>query len=398
MLQCPVFQAVGGHVFGGPVYPGGIGVLLTAVTHSSKESRKLLDLCADCRKCEAFCPVGIPTSEILLKLKNAEGPSWKEKLLSGAFRWRILADTGIKAFSVLQKIWTKGRHIKKLPFSWAKGKRFPAPNPKKRMSESAERKGEKIYLFQGCLVKFFFPDIRESVVNVLTHFGFDVVCPDGQVCCGAPSHHLGDIKSVRKLAKANLQSFEKENPDYILTVCPTGNSILKKLYPELDEKAGAWSEKIFDFTEFMVKNGFLPEGEKGRARGDVFYHHPCHSVNDLKLVNEPVTLLESLGFQPKIENEPLACCGFCGVFSLKNPEIAAKLWEDKKLKIRDSGQTLIATDCPGCVFQLKAGLAGAEKKYTVVHAAELCANEIRRHNQGGAKKMHASSVNGTSGE
>jgi iron-sulfur cluster protein len=41
MLQCPVFQAVGGHVYGGQVYPGGIGILLTAATRSPKEIDKL---------------------------------------------------------------------------------------------------------------------------------------------------------------------------------------------------------------------------------------------------------------------------------------------------------------------------------------------------------------------
>jgi iron-sulfur cluster protein len=49
MLICPVFKAMGGHVFGGPVYPGGIGVLLTAITRSFEESSSLLDFCADCK-------------------------------------------------------------------------------------------------------------------------------------------------------------------------------------------------------------------------------------------------------------------------------------------------------------------------------------------------------------
>jgi iron-sulfur cluster protein len=378
MLQCPVFQAVGGHVFGGAVYPGGIGVLLTAITRSPEEASRLLDLCADCKKCEDFCPVGIPTSEILLKLKNAKGPSIGERALSGVFRKRALADSGTKILAFLQKLWLKEGHLRKLPFAWAKGKNFPALNPKKS-APAQEHGGEKIYLFQGCLVKFFFPEIRESVIKSLSPFGFDVVSPADQACCGAPSYHLGREKDVRKLLASNLESFEKEKPDYILTVCPTGNSILKKLYPQLDDQAGPWAEKVYDFTEFMVKNGYLPKDEKPGEKGEVFYHYPCHYLNDLKLKDEPGQLLEKLGFKPKLEEEPYTCCGFCGVFSLKNPEISAKFWEDKREKILASGASLVATDCPGCVFQLKANLKKEGKKFRVVHTAQLCAEAAEKN-------------------
>ena len=376
MLECPVFQAVGGHVYGGPVYPGGIGALLTAVTRSEKEARPLLDLCADCRKCEAFCPVGIPTSELLLKLKNRKGPNPGEWALSKIFRWKSLADRGARALVFLQKIWMKDGHLRKLPLAWARGKYFPALNPQKNVSILRDAVGEKVYLFQGCLAKYFFPEIRESVLDVLARCGLDPVCPADQVCCGAPSRHLGDMKDVQKLMEANLRSFAKENPDVILTVCPTGNAILKKLYPEIDTAAASWADKTYDFTEFMVKRGFLPAAGAKKSRGEILYHYPCHYLNDLKLKDEPLKLLGNFGYAPKVENEPYSCCGFCGVFQVKNPEIAAKLWEKKRGIIESGGPTVIATDCPGCVFQLKAGLADAKKKYTVVHTAELCAKSL----------------------
>jgi iron-sulfur cluster protein len=378
MLQCPVFQAVGGHVYGGPVYPGGIGVLLTAVTRSSKDAEKLLDLCADCRKCESFCPVGIPTSEILLKLKARKGPTPVERVLSGAFRFRRLAAAAAKALTVLQRLWMKEEHLRKIPLAWAKGKLIPALNPRGSSSgeeeAGAERK-EKILLFQGCLVKFFFPEVRESVLKVLRGRGFEVRCPEDQSCCGAPSHHLGHSRDVKRLLKANLKVFARENPDIILTVCPTGHSILKKLYPKIDPRTADWAERVSDFSEFMVRRGFLPEG-RPRDKGGVYYHYPCHYVNEMKLKDEPPRLLRSLGYDPRPDREPYACCGFCGVFSVKNPEVGARFLENKKARIEASGETLIATDCPGCVFQLKAGLAGGETKFEVVHTAELVARAL----------------------
>jgi iron-sulfur cluster protein len=382
MLQCPVFQAVGGHVYGGPVYPGGIGVLLTAVTRSSREAERLLDLCADCKKCESFCPVGIRTSEILLKLKNAKGPTLFEKALSQVFARTRLTERGARAAAVLQRVWKKGDHLRKIPLAWAKGRYVPALRPKRSAPAGpagAESRAERIYLFQGCLVKFFFPEIRESVLATLGRFGFDVACPADQACCGAPSYHLGDAKDVRKLMASNIRSFERARPDVILTVCPTGYSLLKKLYPELDPSTAKWAEKVHDFTDFMVKRGFLAtraRGERQTGKGEAFYHYPCHLAAEPALKDAPIELLRELGFSPRTEAEPAACCGFCGVFQVKNPDIAAKLLRDKKDRIEKSGQTLIVTDCPGCVFQLRAALAELDKKYTVVHSAELCAREL----------------------
>jgi iron-sulfur cluster protein len=377
MLVCPIFQSLGGHVYGGPVYPGGIGVLLTSVTHSLKGASSLLDFCADCKKCEEFCPVGIPTGDIMLKLKSERGPKLWERTLSTFFRRKHLAERAAKILSLLQQLWKRDGYLKRLPFAWAKGKSLPAINLKKSEPHE-EKKGAKVYLFQGCLVKFFFPEIRESVRAILSHFGFHVVSPSEQACCGAPSLHLGHKKDVHNLALKNLKSFEKENPDYILTVCPTGNSLLKKLYPELEPNSSRWREKIFDFTEFMAKKGLFPETKKALKKEEVFYHYPCHYLNALKLKDEPKIILQALALNPTEEQEPFTCCGFCGVFSLKNPEISASMWEKKKKKILKSEVSLVATDCPGCLFQLRANLGKESHSFKIFHTAELYAKIIEQ--------------------
>ena len=377
MLVCPIFQSLGGHIYGGPVYPGGIGTLLTSITHSLKESSSLLDFCADCKKCEEFCPVGIPTGDLILKLKSEMGPKLWERAVSSLFRKKYLAERAAEILSILQKPWQKNGYLRNFPFAWAKGKSFPAIKTKKRRPLE-EKKGEKVYFFQGCLVKFFFPEIRESVLTILSHLGFHVVLPSDQACCGAPSLHLGHKKDVKNLAIKNLKSFEKENPDYILTVCPTGNSILKKLYPELEENSSRWKDKIFDFSEFMVKKGLFPERKKTLKKEEVFYHYPCHYLNALRLRDEPKKILEALAFNPVEEEEPFTCCGFCGVFSLKNPEISASMWEKKKNKILKSQASLIATDCPGCLFQLRANLRNESHPFKIFHTAELYAKVMEQ--------------------
>lgn len=376
MLICPVFQAIGGHVYGGPVYPGGIGVLLTAITQSFNESSSLLDFCADCKKCEEFCPVGIPTGDLIQKIKSQRIPKPWEKTLSLFFREKSFSERIAKILSVFQKPFQKNGYLIHVPLSWGKGKSFPVIKPPQHMGEK-EKNGKKVYLFQGCLVKFFFPEIRESVVSSLSRSGFQVVTPPDQACCGAPSLHLGNEKDVRKLVLNNLKSFEKENPDTILTVCPTGNSLLKKLYPEIEPKSSRWTDKIFDYTEFMIKKGLLAEIKKTKKE-DVYYHYPCHYLNALKLKDEPKKMLNALAFNLKEEEEPYTCCGFCGIFSIKNPDISLHMWQKKKEKIFKSGSELIATDCPGCLLQLRANLKSEKRSFKIFHTAELYERVIQK--------------------
>jgi len=51
----------------------------------------------------------------------------------------------------------------------------------------------------------------------------------------------------------------------------------------------------------------------------------------------------------------------------------------KREKILASGASLVATDCPGCVFQLKANLKKEGKKFRVVHTAQLCAEAAEKN-------------------
>ncbi len=381
MLVCPVFQAVGGHVFGGPVYPGGIGTLLTAVTHSLDDSFDLLDFCSDCKKCEDFCPVGIPTGELLLKLKAAKKHGLLEKSLFLFLQHQAWVKNTAGIARILQKAWQRDGHIKGLPFPWAKGKMFPGLKKAKATLPLNKTGGPKVYLFQGCLVRHFFPEILESAARALVHFGFQVVSPSDQVCCGAPSLHLGDRQAVQVLAAQNLESFGRENPDHILTVCPTGNSLLRHHYPRIDERAAFWSERVHDFTRFMVSRGYFPRTSRGDKKTGLYYHYSCHYLHELKALDEPFKLMEALGYALSPQENPQACCGFCGVFSMKNPELSAHLWGIKKKKIMESQASLVATDCPGCLFQLRAGLKKEELPIQSFHSAEILAESLMNRSE-----------------
>lgn len=387
MLVCPVFQLVGGHVFGGPVYPGGIGLLFTEVLDSAVLSEKLLGFCADCKRCETFCPVSIPAGELLLLLKEKKGSALWEKILSRIFTNNIIFHKGVRLLSPLQNLWKDGDFLKNIPSPWTKDKRLPVLKAKKDALFAGQNEEFSIYLFQGCLSKYFFPEIREAVCATLGFFGYRTAAPPGQTCCGAPSWHLGRLEDVRESLKKNRKSIEDANPEFILTICPTGNAMLKETYPQLDPEFASWAEKIYDFSEFLSLKGMAAaEPEEGKKE-EVFYHYPCHLLKNNRLKENPKKVLEAAGYHVVDEEEPTSCCGFCGVFSLKNPDLSARLLEKKKERISAIRTHILATDCPGCLFQLKGGLKLHKIPYEVYHTAELVAKTLQ--NAGKASRQPA---------
>ncbi len=377
MLVCPVFQAVGGHVFGGPVYPGGIGLLLTFMTRSAEEIAPLLSLCADCKKCETFCPVGIHTGELIARLKTELGPSPLEKIISFFMQSRKAQNLAIPLAQAGQRLSPEKIGLLSIAFGWLKGKSLPPLRfrPPKKQSQTGEqargKKRPRVYLFEGCLTRWFFPEIRDRVMEWLNEAGYQPVCPDNQACCGAPSYHLGDKQGVARLASQNLASFCQENPDFILTLCPTGQHLLAKVYPEINPASSIWGARSLDFVTFLEKNNvpFSPwpilKGKK------IFYHPPCHLLANGLRIEDRVHFLEKIAGEVQVEKNRPTCCGFCGVFSFKHPEIANHLWSKKKEKILSSESQLVVTECPGCLLQFRAGLEGAKPSVQAYHLAEL---------------------------
>ncbi|MFQ6037082.1 MAG: LUD domain-containing protein [Candidatus Aminicenantales bacterium] len=375
MLVCPVYQALGGHVYGGPVYPGGIGLLLTAMTCSLPESQQGWDFCSDCKKCESFCPMGIPTGSLLLRLKARHRASLWESAFSAFFGHRSLRDSLARLLALLQKPWQKGDILLGFPVRRLQRNALPAFQPSKpRMAPS--QSGKKVYVFEGCMSRLFFPSVLEAAFASVSSLGYRPTSPKNQVCCGAPSLHLGHPGQVRALAEANIKSFTRENPDIILTLCPTGTRMLKQEYPRIIPEASVWAERVFGFSEFMVQEGTFPPVPSPESLPDVFYHYPCHAVDDRGAPETPLRLLQALGFSPVTEEEPLTCCGFCGVFSVKQPELSAHLWKKKRDKIQATRVTTIATDCPGCLFQMKSFLEKDQRGFRIFHTAELAARTL----------------------
>ena len=94
------------------------------------------------------------------------------------------------------------------------------------------------------------------------------------------------------------------------------------------------------------------------------------------MVNQPVELLKRL---PGYAYTPLAesdwCCGAAGVYTMTQPEQAAKLLARKMTNVKAAAPAVLATANPGCMHQLNMACRadGALDQVRVAHPMELLA-------------------------
>ncbi|RFU45619.1 lactate utilization protein B [Paraburkholderia sp. DHOC27] len=137
MNHCPVYQKVGGHAYGW-VYPGPMGSVLTPSYVGIDKALDLPQAATLCGECNSVCPVGIPLSDLLRKLREKQVERrlrpWRER--AGLAVWGFLAlhPDAYALFTklavrVLETMGGRKRAIARLPLAegWTNTRDLPAP-------------------------------------------------------------------------------------------------------------------------------------------------------------------------------------------------------------------------------------------------------------------------------
>ena len=395
---CPVFRLVGGHVFG-KTYTGGIGAILTAWFDALRASDEIQALCIQCGSCKEVCPGGIDIPGLILELRRrvaAEaGQPLIQKAIFSVVNDRRLFHAMLRAASVAQAPFRKGRFIRHLPFFLAdltEGRSLPAiaPRPFRDLVKEVDQPAtgvERAAFYAGCLVDFAYPETGLAVVKVLNRAGVEVVFPEGQTCCGAPARYSGAFEVAGKNARDNIEALLACDVKYVISACPTCTVALKQEFGSTLRSLGdtAWAEraaqlsaKVIDFSTLvkqLVADGRLKL--RVSAHGGPFtYHDSCHLKRTLRAEQAPRELLASLGMERKEMFESDVCCGMGGSYSLKLPEISAPMLARKLQCIAATGVKTVATDCPGCVMQIRGGLDRGGSDVAVKHTADILAEAL----------------------
>lgn len=233
-----------------------------------------------------------------------------------------------------------------------------------------------VQLFPTCLVNEFNPDAGLAVVRVLERLGFDVRLPDGLTCCGQPAYNAGFHAEARHVAAHIIRVLAAtEGP----IVVPSGScgDMLVHQYGELfrDDpttaaRARSVSERCREFSAFVAEHGGADVLAHMSAR--VAYHPSCHLLRGLGIREQPVALIRAV---KGVEEVPFAeqeeCCGFGGLFSVKNPDISASMMERKLTALVASGADRLVSCDLGCLLHLEGGLRRRGATMVTQHLAQL---------------------------
>jgi L-lactate dehydrogenase complex protein LldE len=244
-----------------------------------------------------------------------------------------------------------------------------------------------VALFVTCMVDTLYPDIGMAAVRLLEAQGADVVFPDAQTCCGQPAFNAGYRHEARTMARNFIDVFWPlvDNSEVDAVVAPGGSCVamLRNLFPVLFEddheyrrRALQVAEVAFELSEYLVDVLGVDE-VAARFNGKLTYHPCCHLLRELHVDSQPRRLLAGLQ-DAEIVDLPGAdeCCGFGGLFAIKNAPISTAMGTRKVRNIEASAADVVAVNDVSCMTHLNGILQRQGHRCRAVHIAELLASGL----------------------
>lgn len=223
---------------------------------------------------------------------------------------------------------------------------------KKRMPKVAAKRQGKVALFPTCLVEYQNPAIGRDLVHVYERNGIECSLPAGQVCCGAPWLHSGDVDHFvaegRKNVKVLADAVRAGND--IVVPQPTCGYVLKKDYVDYigGPDAQLVADNTYDAAEYLMKvhkddDTELDTEFTGEVPESLTYHAPCHlRAQNIGLRSRD--LMKLTGTKISLVAECSAIDGTWG-YREQNYEISRKVAGKMAKAIEKAGNDVIAGDC-----------------------------------------------------
>ncbi len=358
--------------------------------------------CLGCLACQTACPAGVKYVELFETaraeieragvLPGAERGFWRWLTLEVLFMrprllrfvgWglRLWQATGLDR--LLRRVRFFGLLPKKLRELEPQTPRMAAAFSDSLIApvESPPVKKHRVGLLTGCVQDLAFSNINRDTADVLLANGCEVVTPRAQFCCGSLHAHNGAVEHARELARRQIDSFDLDALDAIITNAGGCGSHLKSYghllhdEPAYASKARVWDAKVRDIHEWLVQTGIRPPAVEVKTAQAVTYHESCHLCHGQKVTSQPRQVLRAVpGLELRELPESSWCCGSAGIYNITQPEQSRKLLERKLRHIESTGAPVVATSNPGCHLQLQSGGCQVTQPVSLLAAAYRAEN------------------------
>ena len=354
-----------------------------------------IDRCLGCRACEQVCPAGVQYGQLLeasrqelLTAQPKQTASHKALRFVLRHIWtsparlrlvfaasRVFRDLGLA--KLLLKLGVGKLFSPRVHFGLALLENSRAQVASHTASVGHATAGDHVSVFKGCVGEGLFARVNRATERVLAVNGFVVDAPADQVCCGALHAHAGDLEGARELARENIRAFSGSEAPIVTNAGGCGAMLASYGHLLHDEESIQFSLRVRDVGQQLAATTIKEGASIGNE--STTYDTSCHLLYGQQAGEASLKMLDAI---PDLNFKSLEgaerCCGGAGIYNLMEPEMSARVLDEKLRNVKASGAGLLATGNPGCQMQIGAGACVRGIELKVCHPIELLDESYRR--------------------
>ncbi len=346
----------------------------------SEEVYDALDLCLSCKGCTSDCPVQVDMPTMKSEFLHHHYKSYKRWRPRYAYAFGLIDQASRVASRIpeVTNFFTQTRGLSRLAkfaAGMSRERQIPAFAPVTLQQWWLDRggtsnpSGPRVVLWPDTFNNHFHTDVGVACVEAIESAGWQVVMPEGHVCCGRPLYDYGFLDLAERYLKDTLEKLREEvrNGTPIVGMEPSCLAVFKDelsgMLPH-DDDAGRLARSAMHFSEFFERYDIpVPRLER---KALVWGH--CHHKATGGMDPEH-KLLERMG----LEIEPISggCCGLAGSWGFEHGhhEISMECGEQALLPaVRDADRdTLVIANGFSCKTQIQQ----SDSHRNALHVAQV---------------------------
>ncbi len=335
----------------------------------SDEVMDALDLCLSCKGCTSDCPV------------HVDMPTYKAEFLYHRWKGRLrprhayafgLIDQASRVASKQPEVVNflthtpPFSHVAKFLAGMTQEREIPRFAPLTLQQWFRERggtrnpHGRKVVLFPDTFNNHMHTDVGVAAVEAIEAAGWQVVMPEGHVCCGRPLYDYGFLDLAERYLRRNLDALREWYREGVPIVGmePSCLAVFKdelvKLLPH-DDDAKRLQQNSFHFGEFFQEFGIEPPRLERKA---LLWGHCHHKATGG--IDPEQEVLAKMGVDA--ENLKAGCCGLAGSWGFESGhyDVSMECGEQGLLpKVRElDAEHLVIANGFSCKTQIEQGDTG----------------------------------------
>ena len=231
-----------------------------------------------------------------------------------------------------------------------------------------------VIFFAGCTGSYRMQEIPKASVVVLDRAGVKMNClGEDEICCTSPALRTGVNTLTMDASQTVVTKADAMGAKDMVMSCSGCFKTVSTNFGDFYSKTGQNVYHLTQYVDNLIKERKLPLNHEFKAK--VTYHDPCHLGRHSGVFEEPRNILKKIKGLEFVEmeknRENSRCCGAGGGYKSAFNDFAVNIAAERIKDAEAVGAEVIATACPFCVLNLKAGAKKIGSKVKVMDISEI---------------------------